>query len=272
MPFTFVLPQTANEALILLTPLVTVLLGLAFLVLPGRMLAIFDLAPNPRHPDAIGEGRATYGGALLGFGLCCLLLQEPAALQPGLNTMLGVAWFVAAFGFLLQMVVDGHRTVTVFTSVIVSTCLAVLALESGDELRFGLTIPQNLNDQILAGISLLTLVLGLIALVLPDTAMKIMRLQSSDDNSATIGQTRGILAGFYISSGLGVLVASDPAVAVLWLQFVLGAVWLCTGLGRMVGMILDPRLFRGFTVYNILAVIFELLMGGYIFGSIFGYL
>ena len=99
-------PDTGHEFLVMIVPVLTLLLALGFLCVPRRVLRFMGLEPRPSNPEAIGEGRSSFAGAMLAVSLGCLLLQDPIALQPGLNFMLASGWSVAAFGRVLQMVLD----------------------------------------------------------------------------------------------------------------------------------------------------------------------
>jgi len=270
MPFTFTLPQTFGEALLMFVPFVTLLLGVLYLLMPGAMLKASGLEAKYQAADAIGEGRAAFAGILLAFGLACLLLQEPKALQPGLNTMLGFAWLIAGLGFLLQIVVDGARGGFVVFKAIAALCFGGFAYISADQLGFGLVIPVTQQGWIFAAIATVTALLGLIGLIIPSAALNIMRLQENFEVRGAIGEPRGILGGFYLAAGLGVLVVSEPLAAAIWLQLLLGATWLLTAFGRIAAMIFDPAFGRGFTLYHIIGTVFEFAVGFYIVGSVFG--
>ena len=270
MPFTFTLPQTGLEALTLLVPFLTALLGLGYLIAPRTMLASAGMEAKPDHPDAVGEGRSAHGGILLAFGLCCLLLQEPKALQPGLNAMLAIAWFISGAGFVLQILIDGQRRVGTFVRLGLAFAFSMISWWTSDPVTFGLVVPSNSQEWIIAGLAAFTIALGLISLLSPRLSLRIMRLRASATTPMCICGPRGVLGGFYIAAGLGLFIVSAPAVAAIWLQMLLGASWLFTGLGRVVAMIFDPGFLKGFTPYNLGAVVLELGIGGYILGTVFG--
>lgn len=270
MPFTFTLPQTAYEALVMLVPFLTALLGLAYFLFPKAMMTSSGLSPANDKPDAIAEGRATYGGTLLAFGLCCLMLQEPRALQPGLNTMLAIAWLIAGVGFLAHMVLVRQFDVPSIVRLVLAFAFFIIAWTTSDPVTFGLVLPTNAQEWIFAVIAAFTIALGLVALLLPKLALRIMRLQISEEQPVCICGPRGIVAGFYIAAGIGLFIIQEPIVAAIWLQVLLGTVWLFTGLGRFVSMVFDGKFPIGFSFYNIAGAIFELALGIYVIGTVFG--
>ncbi|MBO6813558.1 MAG: hypothetical protein JJ891_01770 [Rhizobiaceae bacterium] len=271
MPVTLVFPETLWEALLMAVPLFTVLLGAGFLVFPGRGLALLGLEPRENSPDAVGEGRASFAGVLLAFGLCGLLLQEPKALQPGINTALGCAWIFAAAGYLLQASLA--RSVAVFD--VIRVCLAAVAgiflLVTADMVGFGLAFPADGKQRLIMLVAIITLLLGLAALIVPHGILRVMRLKPRAGAAGSGAEPRGILAGFYIAAGLGALVVREPMVSVLWLQLLLGFLWLFTGLGRILAMFLDPRFLGGVTRYNVAAVVLELAAGLSVMGLVLGF-
>lgn len=250
--------------------MVTLLLGLVFLLAPKRILSHMGLRARPEKPEAIGEGRSSFAGPLLAVSLCCLLLQEPIALQPGLNFVLALAWTIAAFGRVLQILFDGGWRKRIQARLALAIILAVIAWSSAEVPTFrcfesgwiNCYAPQTLFEWILLFTAALTLLLGLISLLLPKLALRILRLESRMRYPFGVGEPRGSLAGFYTSLGLTTLLIPQP---LDFVALMLAAAWLLTGLGRVLSMILD----RGFTVYNIVGAIFEAGLGFVLLGLMF---
>ncbi|MGI9350146.1 MAG: DUF4345 family protein [Rhizobiaceae bacterium] len=256
---TFTFPQNAHDFLVMFVPALTILLGLAFAAMPRRILHFMGLEPVPGNPEAMGEGRSSFAGAVLAIGLGCLLLQDPIALQPGLNLMLALAWTVAAIGRLLQMLLDsGFRRKRIQARFLIAAGLSALAWSVTDvpylvcieETLSSCMVPNSFKDLILLLVALLTLVLGLIALFLPDTALRILKLQTRVNMPFAKGETRGTLAGFYIAIGSVYLMMPQP---VDFVVLVMGTAWFLTGLGRIFSVAID----RGWAIYNMAAALFE---------------
>jgi hypothetical protein len=264
---TFTWPANAQEFLIQLVPSITVLLGLAFFLAPARLLNYMGLRNLPDRPEAIGEGRSSFAGILLAVGLSCLLLQEPIAMQPGLNFVLALGWSIAAFGRILQMVLDGGWRKRIKVRFLLALLMAGIAWSTADVPQFlcanpfspQCQMPQTMLHWVTVLLALLTLVLGLIALLLPDLALKIMRLEPRMRHPFGRGEPRGTLAGFHIALGLSVLLTPQPPDFVV---IMLGASWLLTGVGRLVSMVFD----RGLTAYNSIGIIFEIGVGCLLLG------
>jgi len=267
---TFQFPTTGEEFLIMLVPFVTLLLGLAFLIVPGRVLSYMGLRAKPDKPEAIGEGRSSFAGPLLAVSFCCLLLQEPIALQPGLNFVLALGWTVAALGRILQMVFDGGMRKRIQVRFAIASILAILAWIYADIPGFrcfevGLLhcyAPQSMFEWVLYLTAALTLSLGLVALLIPKLALKILRLESRMRYPFGTGEPRGTLAGFYTSLGLTTLLTPQP---LDFVALMLGAAWLLTGAGRVLSMVVD----RCFTPYNIAGTVFEAGIGITLLGLMF---
>lgn len=254
-------------------PMVTVLLGFVFLLVPVRILSYMGLRATHAHPEAIGEARSSFAGPLLALGLGCLLLQDPIALQPGLNFTLALAWTISAFGRILQLVFDGAlRRKRIQMRFLLALILASIAWASADVPTFlcfeyaatHCKLFNNLISSFLAAVAALTLGLGLIALFFPKRALRILKLEHRIAMPFAAGETRGTLAGFYVAIGFVVLASPQPADFVV---LVMAAAWLVTGMGRMLSIVLD----RGFTLYNIIGVAFEICVGLGVFAIVFGY-
>lgn len=252
--------------------MITVLLGLVFLLAPRQLLNYMGLRARADRPEAFGEGRSSFAGILLAVGLSCLLLQEPLALQPGLNFVLAFGWTLAALGRILQMIFDhGFRRKRIQARFLLAAALAALAWNATEVPTFlcvdGFSIqcglPQDWLHIVIYGVALMTLILGLVALLTPRTALEIMRLESRVRTPFGRGETRGSLGGMYTALGATVLMTPQP---LSFVALMLGATWLFTGAGRAVSMVLD----RGMTLYNLLGTLFEIALGLLILGMIFG--
>ena len=264
-------PDTGHEFLVMIVPILTLFLGLGFLVFPRTIFSFMGLEPRPVNPEAIAEARSSFSGALLAVSLGCLLLQDPIALQPGLNFVLACGWTIAAAGRVLQMLFDNGLRKRVQARFILASGMAlaawwvteVPAFRCADPLSEFCNFPSEFHGWVLMAVALLTLGLGLISLFMPDAALSIMRLQTSIKTPFARGETRGTLGGFYCAIGGTYLLLPQP---VDFVALVMGAAWVFTGIGRMLSILVD----RGWTLYNVFATLFELVIGTLVIGLIFG--
>lgn len=272
MPFS--LPNTAGEFIVTVVPLLTVIIGIAFLIIPRRALRAFGLQSKPGIPDAVAEARSSFAAPYLTVGLACLILQHPLALQPSLMLLLALGWSLAAVGRVFQMMFDqGWRRKRVHLRFVVSATFAIAswAYMPNPYLRCGpgsfelcLATVASVSPIFLFA-ALLTVALGLLALVFPELGLRILRLQPRANAPFARGEIRGILGGFYIAIGAVFLLLPQP---LDFLALVLGVLWLLTGVGRTLSLILD----RAWSRYNIMATLFELALGAAILAQMFGYL
>lgn len=261
MVFTF--PQTLDQAFIMLVPFLTLVMGVLYFLFPKRILNYCGVEAVEGKLHTIGEGRSSYAGILMACGAGCLFLQEPLALQPGLNLMLALAWFITGFGISLQVSIDGAANRHVVARMVVSLILALIAYLSADFLEIDFRLPSYFSDWVFFAVAVLTLVLGLISLLLPGLGLRILKLKPMEIAPFAKGETRGLLAGFYISLGATYLFFPQ---AQLFIGLVMAGAWLLTGIGRFVSILVD----RGATLYNFAAVIFEIGIGSLLLGLVFG--
>ncbi len=251
----------------MLVPFLTLLIGVLYLAVPKLILHSSGLVAVDAKPHAIGEGRSSYAGILIACGAGCLFLQEPLALQPGLNLLLAMAWLITGVGILVQIGLDEARERNLVLKMCLAFFLGVTAYWNAEPVNFNFVVPSSsLVEWMVFLVALLTLVLGLISLFIPRLALKILNLKPSDGKPYARGQTRGVLAGFYIALGFACLFYSDPFIAKQFAAIILAGAWLFTGFGRLVSIIVD----RGATLYNFVAMIFEAGIGGLLLVLILG--
>ncbi len=250
----------------MLAPVLTMVFGLVYLLFPRQVLNFSGVEARVDVPHAIGEGRSSYAGIMIALGVGCLLLQEPALLQPGLNQLLAFAWLIAAFGVMVQGLLDGGTKFKVFGKFLVCLFIGGLALSSADPLPFNFRMPETIREYFITSVSFLTLILGLISLLTPKLALKILKLHPKESSPYGVGETRGVLAGFYISTGAAPILLLDNYIAWLFVSIVLAGAWLFTGIGRFISIFVD----RGATLYNFTGVIFEFGIGSLLLAMIFG--
>lgn len=105
----------------------------------------------------------------------------------------------------------------------------------------------------------ITIGFGLILLLAPRKAFKILRLRTAEGVPEALSESRATMAGFYFGVGILAILFSQP---LLWLT--LGAGWAFTALGRLVSIIVD----RGNTRFNWISIVMEaaLAAGPLIYG------
>jgi hypothetical protein len=123
MEFSFPWPTSQGEWLAWSSAVVTVLLGLLFLFAPRLSFRLLHLQPAEKHPEAVGEARATMSGFYLGVGLCCILLAQPL-----LYMALGFSWLFTAFGRIVSMLSDDGNTLYNWVWLVIELALAALPL------------------------------------------------------------------------------------------------------------------------------------------------
>jgi len=258
MPF-FELPQTPEEWLPFLVPLVTLLIGLGYLLMPKMILRQLGLEGSMRHPEGVGAGRSNFGGFLVGLSLTCILFQQPV-----LNQALTISWGIAALGKLVHLFVDGglkQSPVSNFVRLVVASVLAFYSysqtgLPEG-MMEFQFVIPQEQVTLLPWLSAAFAALLGIVSFVYPKGMLAFMRMQPVPGTDSAKGEPRGILAGFYL--GVSVILLMNPDVSVvpgMFVGFALGLCWIMTAFGRMISMLSD----RGNTLFNWFAMIFELLL------------
>ena len=115
-------PQTLGEGLSFGVAAFTALLGLLAFVAPRIAFQIARI--EPRTPDAIAEGRASFGGVFLALGLGTILLAQPLV-----TLVLGGVWAMTALGRIVSMIFDRAVSTynigaTIFEVLLAATALA----------------------------------------------------------------------------------------------------------------------------------------------------
>ncbi|MCB1458613.1 MAG: hypothetical protein KDJ48_05005 [Nitratireductor sp.] len=251
-----VLPQSPAEWLAVIAALVTLAIGLGFFLAPRIVLARMGLSGSPAHPEAVGEGRSSFAGFLIGLPVSALLFG-----QPDIHAAIGLAWLLASGGKIINIVVDGARSMSVLVRLALATALAAICIWHYGLPEFAFAVPQLRADWLVDAVSAITLLFGLISLALPGTALSIMRMAPVDVGS--VGEVRGALAGFYLATGAVVLGGGSVLMALA-----LGVCWIMTGFGRMIAMLSD----RANNVFNWLSLLFELGLGGLVVGVVLGFI
>ena len=118
------LPQTNADMLPFVAALVTMLFGLVALFAPRLTLRALRLQAVERHPEAVGESRATIAGFWLGVGLVSAAFFD----QPFVQMALGAGWLFTGFGRLVSILSDRGATVYNWLFLALNLLLALMAL------------------------------------------------------------------------------------------------------------------------------------------------
>ncbi|MFK5979405.1 MAG: DUF4345 family protein [Rhizobiaceae bacterium] len=258
MPF-IELPQTPEEWLPFLVPLVTLLIGLGYLLMPKLVLGRLGLEGGANHPEGIGAGRSNFGGFMVGLSVVCILFQQPI-----LNQALTLSWCIAAVGKLVHLVLDGglrQRPVTNLVRFAIAAALAGYSYKQTgipDGLKdFQFIVPQSQTVFLPWVAAAITFLMGVVSFLVPSGMLVFMRMKTQDESASAKGEPRGVLAGFYLGVSVLLLVSPDvSAVPGLFMGFALGICWIMSAFGRMISMLSD----RGNTLFNWFSLILELLL------------
>lgn len=114
-------PQTLGESLGFGVAALTALLGLLAFVAPRIAFMIARI--EAKVPDAIAEGRASFGGVFLALGLGTILLAQPLV-----TLVLGGVWAMTALGRMVSMVFDRAFSTYNVAATLLELALAACAL------------------------------------------------------------------------------------------------------------------------------------------------
>ncbi|MFZ1815009.1 MAG: hypothetical protein WBO55_13045 [Rhizobiaceae bacterium] len=249
------MPPTLSEWLAIALALVTLGLGLGWFMFPARLMRHVGLAGNQSHPEAFGEGRSSLAGFALGLPVTALMFG-----QPSLHGVLAAGWVVASIGKLAHVLVDGGRGRSILIRLAVCVALAAFGLWQHGLPDYQPFMPRTNADIIPAGVAAITALFGLICLLFPSAALGLMRLQAVEPGAE--GEMRGLLAGLYLASSLGVLAGGG-----IFVQLALGAAWGFTAFGRMISMLSDGAN----NLFNWLSLLLELTLAILVVAAVFGF-
>ncbi len=255
------IPQTFQQALELAVPYLTLLIGVGYFLMPRLLLNRVYLVAMPSRSGAIGEGRSSFAGFLIGVALVCLLLQQPGLQQPGLIFTLAACWLIAAVGKLVHVMIDGTKSRLVMARFGGALLMGCVAIWIAEPLNASFTRPTTNQEWYAFMIAIVTVGMGLTSLIHPKTAGFILGLEAESAHPAAIGELRGTFAGFHIAVGLAYLAAGN-----VFLQMMLTACWTAAGFGRMISMLSD----RGNTIFNWAKLLIEIGFSGILLVSVFG--
>lgn len=108
----------------------------------------------------------------------------------------------------------------------------------------------------------ITALWGLILLLAPRIAARILRLQAAPDHPEAIGELRATLGGFHLGVGLSAILFAQPLI-----YLALGLCWALAAFGRFVSMLSDD----GNTVYNWTRLVIEGVLAALALGYALGF-
>ncbi|PCI05995.1 MAG: hypothetical protein COB78_05350 [Hyphomicrobiales bacterium] len=265
----FELPQTFEEWLPFMVPLVTLLIGLGYLLMPKMVLGRLGLEGGLNHPEGIGAGRSNFGGFMVGLSIVCILFQQPV-----LNQALTLSWGIAALGKLVHLVLDGglrQKPAINLARLAVAAALAGYSYtQTGipDGLKeFQFIIPESQTVFLPWVAAAITFLMGAVSFLVPSGMLVFMRMKTKVGSESAKGEPRGVLAGFYLGVSALLLMSPDvSAVPGLFMGFALGICWIMSAFGRMISMLSD----RGNTLFNWFALILDLLLAALPFVVVLG--
>ena len=114
-------PQTLGEGLSFGVAAFTALLGFMAFVAPRVAFQIARI--EARVPDAIAEGRASFGGVFLALGLGTIIFA-----QPFVTLVLGGVWAMTALGRIVSMIFDRAVSTYNIGATVLELLLAAAAL------------------------------------------------------------------------------------------------------------------------------------------------
>jgi len=122
--------------------------------------------------------------------------------------------------------------------------------------------PQSPGEWLAWFSALITIGFGLLCLLTPHLAFRIMRLRTAEGVPQAVSESRATMAGFYLGAGLLCILLNQPFV---WM--VLGAGWAFTAFGRLVSIVFD----RGNTSFNWISIAIEAALAILPLLYVFGY-
>lgn len=97
-----------------------------------------------------------------------------------------------------------------------------------------------------------TALFGLVMLLAPRAALRLIRLQPQPDRPDAIGEVRATLGGFYLGAGLSAILFAQPLI-----YLGLGLCWALVAFGRFISMLSDG----GNTLRNWVRLVIDAVLG-----------
>lgn len=254
------IPSAPGAQAAMLSAVLTLLLGLALMVLARQIGAWWGLAARAGREGAVGELRPI-GGFLAGLGLAGFLFDQPV-----IYVMIGSAWALAAFGRLLSMMSASDRSNGLFNLLflVLQVLLAAGALTwffdvwSGD---FSVQVPEDQTGQIVFFAAIAVFALGFVCMFAPGVIMLMAGLSIGEGRSRVIASARA-LGGMLIGTAGVAILANNPMC-----ELALGAAFAVSVFGRILSLIFET----GRYVFQGIALVSSIMGAAIFLGHVFGY-
>ena len=124
---------------------------------------------------------------------------------------------------------------------------------------------MTLDLWLAASAAIVGALLGLLSLISPEQAARIVRLQPTDNSPGGFAEFRATYGGLLLFAHLAVLLAISMheqagMASVIGASFAVGAAWLGAALGRALAMLADHGQHQTRTGYNVFSTVFELAL------------
>jgi hypothetical protein len=224
-----VFPQDPVEWIAWIVPMLAILTGFYFLLLPGRAMDRLGLTGIQTRRQAFAEARSGFAGFPIGLGLSAIMFGQSVLL-----VMLGLAFAIGAAGMLIRIVFDGERHFSLWLRLAIAMAAALLVR------LVAVMPPQNTGWPAASGewiITLCAIITGLIGLacfLAPARTMALLKLAASQENPGAGSELRGMVSGYFLASAAGVLIFGG-----IFTPLAMSAAWVIAALGRLIAIAFD---------------------------------
>jgi hypothetical protein len=109
-------------------------------------------------------------------------------------------------------------------------------------------VPASSGEWLAFLSALATLLYGLVAFLMPRTALRLLHLAPAGDRPEGLAESRAALGGFRVGLGLVAILFAQPLI-----YLVLGAAWGAAAIGRLLSMLFD----RAVSIRSLVALLVE---------------
>ena len=246
---------------------VLLIAGVLMLGFPGTAGRVLGLEGSAARPGGIGEIRPT-GGFLAGFALATLMFFD----QPVLAAALGAAMTVATFARLISLMSDTSASLLnlllfLVQAIFSGALLYYFTAAVTSELQLG--VPTELMPQLVFFVFAVLAVIGFLVLFAPRIAMNIAGLWVTAEKQGGIASIRST-GGFMLGVG-----GFGMAISGYWQSQFVVLLMLCFGFivalaVSIIGRLLALAVNRGNLVFNVVALVVQIVMIGVVLAYVGG--